>query len=64
VKNAHDYVIDGEDGRYRFLCRCGAACAWTTAQLAKEEHAAHKARAEFERGHAIATSYMNRAATS
>lgn len=57
----HDYVIDGEDGSYRFLCRCGAACAWTTASLAKEEHTAHKSRAEFERGHAIATGYMTRA---
>lgn len=59
--NAHDYVIDGEAGRYRFLCRCGAACTWTTAALAKEEHAMHKKRAEFERGHAIAVDYMKAA---
>jgi hypothetical protein len=60
MKNEHDYVIDGEDGNYRFLCRCGAACAWTTASLAKEEHAEHKSRAEFERGYAIAANYMRR----
>lgn len=67
--DAHDYVIDDDgQGNYRYLCRCGAACPWTTAQLAKEQHAAHRDQAReasdqlaWNRGYDIALEAMTRA---
>jgi hypothetical protein len=74
----HDLVID-DDGnanivlrRYRYLCRCGAACAWLeSGQLAHEAHAAHKLaaiadrdRRAYDRGRQLALDAMARAGVS